>query len=307
MSHEPITYFNRSTGRVETEQVYGEAFMHWTYGTRLGAVALHALAKRSLFSRWYGWRMNRPASRKKVLPFIRQFQVDAQEFADPPDAFRSFNEFFYRKLKPSARPIAPDPDVPVFPADGRHFGFQDISRWEGVFVKGQFFDLRKLVRDEELAERYRDGTMVLSRLCPVDYHRFHFPTAGVPDRAVLINGPLYSVNPIALRRNIHIFTENKRAYCRLQSPEFGQVLMLEIGATNVGSFDYTYTPGRPVVKGEEKGFFKFGGSSMITLFERDRLRLDEDLVENSRLGRELYARMGDHLGRTCGRNSSATM
>lgn len=297
MGLEPIQYFNRYTGCVETEEVYGEAFMHWIYGTRLGSLALHALVKRSLFSRWYGWRMNRAASRRKVLPFIQRYQVNIQEFTETPDTYRTFNEFFYRKLKPAARPIAPEPDVAVFPADGRHLGFSDLSRLDGIFVKGRFFDLRRLLQDRELTEQYQDGTMVLSRLCPLDYHRFHFPVAGLPTRPTLINGPLYSVNPIALRQNIHIFTENKRAYCRVQSPEFGQVLMFEVGATNVGSFEYTYTPGQPVAKGDEKGFFKFGGSSMITLFEKDRIRLDADLIENTRNTRELYARMGDHLGR----------
>ena len=297
MGLEPIQYFNRYTGRVETEEVYGEAFMHWTYGTRLGSLALHSLVKRTFFSRWYGWRMNRAASRRKVLPFIQRYQVNPQEFAETPDAYRTFNEFFYRKLKPAARPIAPDPHVAIFPADGRHLGFPDLSRLEGIFVKGQFFDLLELLQSRELADQYQGGTMVLSRLCPLDYHRFHFPVAGLPTRPTLINGPLYSVNPIALRQNIHIFTENKRAYCRVRSPEFGQVLMFEVGATNVGSFEYTYAPGQPVAKGDEKGFFKFGGSSMITLFEKDRIRLAADLIENTRSTRELYARMGDNLGR----------
>ena len=294
---EPIRYFNRRTGQIETEEVYGEGFLRWTYGSPLGRLALHALAKRSLFSRWYGWRMNRAASRKKIRPFIETFAVDTDEFAAAPESFRNFNEFFFRQLKPEARPICSDPSAAVFPADGRHLGFLDVSRMEGIFVKGQVFDLAALLQSAELAARFREGSMILSRLCPVDYHRFHFPVAGVPEKPVLINGPLYSVNPVALRRNIHIFSENKRALCRIESPKFGTVLMLEIGATCVGSFAYTFAPGVAMAKGAEKGFFKFGGSSTITLFEKGRLRLDDDLVENSRQGRELYARMGEQMGR----------
>src|SRR5258705_10677804 len=124
-------------------------------------------------------------------------------------------------LKTGARPIVHDPRSAVSSADGRHFGFQDVSKLEGIFVKGAVFDLRKLLGDDELAARFRDGAMVLSRLCPVDYHRFHFPVAGVTSAPRLIDGPLFSVNPIALRRNIHIFTENKRAVSRIESPEFG--------------------------------------------------------------------------------------
>jgi len=294
---EPIQYFNRYTGRIEVEDVYGHSFLKWTYGNPLGRLSLHALVKRGAFSRWYGSRMDAPRSRDKVAPFIAQYKVDISEFAHAPESFKTFNEFFYRTLKPGARPIAPGDDVAVFPADGRHLGFQDISALDGIFVKGAVFDLRTLMQSDDLARRYRDGSMVLSRLCPVDYHRFHFPVRGTPGRPVPIEGPLFSVNPIALRQNIDIFTQNKRSYTEIVSAEFGRVLMFEIGATCVGSIEYTYTPGQLVAKGAEKGYFKFGGSSTMTFFEHGRVQLDTDLVEQSRRGIELYARMGDHMGR----------
>ena len=276
--------------------IYGEGFLRWIYGNPLGRLALHAVAKRAFFSRWYGRRMDAPASRAKVAPFIWEYQVDPSEFAAPPETFLTFNEFFYRKLKSSARPISGDARTAVFPADGRHLGFQDVSRVEGIFVKGQVFSLSDLLQDTELALRFQRGAMVLSRLCPVDYHRYHFPVGGMATEPSLINSWLYSVNPLALRRNIRIFTENKRALTRIDSPEFGQVLMLEVGATCVGSLEYTFKPNTRVQKGAEKGYFKFGGSSTITLFEPGRVRLAEDLIEQTAQHRELYARMGDHLG-----------
>jgi len=296
MASEPIQYFNRYTGCLETERIYGERFLRRTYGNPLGRLAVHAVFKRSVFSRWYGWRMNAARSRAKIAPFIAHFAVDPREFADAPESYRTFNEFFYRKLKPSARPIDPDPNTAVFPADGRHLGFQDTSKMDGILVKGAVFDLGKLLGDDALAARFRDGTLVLSRLCPADYHRYHFPVAGKPDAPRLINGPLFAVNPIAQRQNIHIFSENKRAVTRIDSAEFSTVLMLEVGATCVGSFEYTFTPGQPVAKGAEKGFFKFGGSATITLFERGRVRLAEDLLQHSARRVELYAHMGDRLG-----------
>ena len=296
MHADAIQFFNRHTGRVETEQIYGEGALRWIYGTLTGRIALHAVAKRAFFSRWYGWRMDRPASRAKIAPFIREFGVDVNEFADAPESFRTFNEFFYRKLKPGARPLAGDARTAVFPADGRHLGFQNVSELEGIFVKGEWFKLTELLRDHELAERFQRGAMVLSRLCPVDYHRYHFPVAGLATEPRVINGWLYSVSPIALRQNIRIFTENKRAVTRIESPEFGTVLMLEVGATNVGSFEYTFPPNSRMAKGAEKGYFKFGGSSTITLFEPGRIRLDADLLAHTAERRELYARMGDRLG-----------
>lgn len=296
MAVELVQFFNRYTQRVETEEVYGDQFLRFTYANPLGRLALHALVKRSLFSRWYGWRMDRARSRAKVAPFIAHYRVNTAEFAAAPESYATFNEFFYRTLKPEARSVDAREDVAVFPADGRHLGFQDVSKMDGIFVKGAVFDLRTLLRDDALAARFREGSMVLSRLCPVDYHRFHFPVAGVAGTPRLINGPLYSVNPIALRKNIDIFTENKRAVTAIESERFGTVLMFEVGATCVGSWDYTFTPGAHVAKGAEKGFFKFGGSSTLTLFERGRVKLADDLVEQSSRRMELYARMGDRMG-----------
>lgn len=296
MSDDPIQFFNRHTGKVESETVYGDKWLKWTYGNPLGKLSLHAFVKRGFFSRWYGRRMDNPKSREKVAPFIEQYGINVDEHADPPESYRTFNEFFYRRLKPEARPIAAGDDVAVFPADGRHLGFQNIAEMDGIFVKGKTFDIAELIGDAKLAENYREGSLILSRLCPVDYHRYHFPVSGKASAPRVINGPLYSVNPIALKQNIRIFTENKRAICRIESERFGTVLMLEIGATCVGAMEYTYAADSDVAKGDEKGFFKFGGSSTILLFEKDRIRLDADLVEHSGQRRELYARMGDRLG-----------
>src|SRR5437762_9307538 len=115
MSWEPIEYFNRYTGRIETEDVYGQSFLRWTYSNPLGRLSLHALVKRAAFSRWYGRRMDASRSRLKIDPFIQTYQLDAAEFAEPCETFKTFNEFFYRKLKPGARPIDSTPSSAVFP------------------------------------------------------------------------------------------------------------------------------------------------------------------------------------------------
>ena len=295
MRDAPIRFFNRYTGRAETEQVYGEAWLRWIYGAPVGRLALWAVARRAWFSRWYGWRMDRPASRGKIAPFIAHYAIACDDFAKRPEDFASFNDFFYRTLRPDARPVDASPEAVVFPADARHLGFQNAAAIDHVFVKGQRFDLPALLGDVALARRYAEGAIVLSRLCHVDYHRFHFPIAGVPSAGRLINGPLESVNPIALRRRLAILWENKRVITRLETERLGTVLLIEVGATNVGGIVQTFRPGASVAKGEEKGYFKFGGSSTITLFEPGRVKLAQDLVENSHHGRELYARMGDRM------------
>lgn len=293
---ESIHYHNRETGTLDTEKVYGESFLRWAYGNPLGPVALNAFIKKPFFSAWYGRRMSTPESKSRIAPFIAEYGLDPADFAESPEAYGSFNEFFYRKLKPEARPIDRDANSVVFPADGRHLGFQKASAIEGVFVKGQKFDLSALLGDAALAEKYADGALVLSRLCPVDYHRFHFPAAGIPSETVVLNGPLFSVSPIALRKNLGYLWENKRTVTRLETPNLGTVLCMEIGATCVGTIGQTFDPGSPVDKGAEKGYFAFGGSSTITIFEPGAVLLENDLRHHSAKQVELYAKIGTRMG-----------
>jgi len=293
---QPVTYYNRRTRLIETEAIYGERFLRWACERPLGRIALWLLVKRAIFSRWYGWRMNRPGSRKKIGPFIASYKIREDELAGDWRGFPHFNAFFSRKLKAAARPVAPEENAAIFPADGRHLAIPDLAATDGIFVKGARFDLRALLGDDEIASRHAGGAMLISRLCPVDYHRFHFPCEGVPGDARLINGPLYSVNPIALRVRPSILWENKRFITRHETPRWGGVLLIEVGATCVGTVRQTYRPGEAVEKGAEKGFFLFGGSCVITIFEPGRIRFADDLVENSRQGREVYALMGDVAG-----------
>lgn len=290
-----IRYFNRHTGTHETEEIYGESFLRWAYGNPIGKLSLHAFVKRPAFSKWYGWRMSKPESAARVEPFVRKYGLDPDDFADPLPSFRSFNEFFYRKLKPAARPI--DSAPVVFPADGRHLGFPDISAIDSFFVKGQCFDLAALLDNAALAAKYAKGSLVLSRLCPVDYHRFHFPAAGVPSATRPLNGPLFSVSPIALAQNLSYLWTNKRTLTELKTTDFGTILLLEIGATCVGTIQQTFTLGAPVEKGAEKGYFAFGGSSTITIFEPGVVTLADDLLESSAQQTELYARIGSAMAK----------
>ena len=164
----------------------------------LGRLCLEGVIKRRWFSRLYGRWADTAGSAKEIAPFIERFGVRTDEFIDDPPTFRSFNEFFYRRLKPEARPLAPGEKTISFPADGRHFLIPDLSRESHLYAKGQRLELGELVGDETLAARFARGSAVLSRLCPTDYHRFHFPLAGECGSPRLINGALYSVNPIAL-------------------------------------------------------------------------------------------------------------
>jgi phosphatidylserine decarboxylase len=260
-------------------------------------LVLHAAVRRAWFSNLYGKFSDRPASAAKVAPFIKKFGIKMEDFVTPPGGYATFNDFFYRELAPGARPVDADPSVAIFPADARHLGFQDISAAEGIYAKGQKLSVAELVGDRALGERYARGTIICSRLCPVDYHRFHFPVAGTPSAAVPIDGTLGSVNPIALRRKLNWLWENKRARVTLDAGAFGQVTLVAVGATNVGGIMETYAPGSTLAKGAERGYFRFGGSWVATLFEPGRVRLEQDLAGATAEGIELLARFGTPMAR----------
>ncbi len=296
MDTKSIYYIDRYTGETKREQVLGEAALRWVYGTGLGKLSLHLLIKRGIFSRLLGWMKSRPASKKDILPFIEQYGINMDEAELTVDDYAHFNDFFYRKLKADARPLCGAGEV-ALPADARHQAWQNASEIEGVFVKGQKFDLPALLGSEELAERYAGGSIVLSRLCPVDYHRFHFPLAGTAQASRRIDGALASVSPYCLRSKLAWLWTNKRELTHLQTEEAGDVLLLPIGATGVGAIHQTYTAEQRVEKGDEQGYFAFGGSTVVSFYLPNRVKISQDLLDNTARGYETYARQGDVLGR----------
>ncbi|HLB53186.1 MAG TPA: archaetidylserine decarboxylase [Chlamydiales bacterium] len=294
-----IQYVDRVSGKSEEEKIYGRWALALLYGESFPARVfsfffLPIIARISWISKWYGYLQTRPSSKRKVASFIATFRVDTTEFAE--SEFSCFNDFFIRKLKKEKRPLALGEDRAVLPADGRYLVFPNLLKTKQFYVKGQKFDLTSFLFDPNLARQFENGGMVIARLCPTDYHRFHFPCDGIPSAARLIQGALFSVNPIALRKKLSILAENKRMVTEIETKQFGRMLFIEIGATCVGSIHQTYKAGKEVKKGDEKGYFSFGGSCVILLFEKGRIAFDSDLIENSRKGLETKCFFGTSLG-----------
>ena len=287
----PLTVIDRASGTEEREKIYGEWGLALLYETWVGRLLQPLFAHTALLSRFYGWLQDRPASRKKVAPFCETFGVDVSEFAKPVESFTSFNNFFSRKLKPESRPIA---EGAVIPADGRYLFFQEVGG-EEFRIKGQRFSIASLLGDEVLAKRYEGGAMAIARLCPTDYHRFHFPVDGRPGEALLVKGQLASVNPVALAKTIGILSENRRMRTLIESERHGTVAMVEVGATMVGSIIQTYQPMEGVRAGDEKGTFAFGGSAIVLLFEPGCIRFSDDLLAANAKGFEVKCLMGQPL------------
>ena len=203
----------------------------------------------------------------------------------PIEKFRNFNEFFYRALKPDARPCsAPEnPKIIVSPADCRSVVFNRIDEAMRIWVKGREFSLPHLLGDAypQDAKRYVGGALGVFRLAPQDYHRFHVPVDGVLNEPKLIAGEYYTVNPMAIRSALDVYGENIRVICPIDSVAHGRVMFICIGAMMVGSTVITRKTGEKVARAEELGYFKFGGSTVLLLFEPGQMVFDGDMVDNS--------------------------
>ncbi|WP_027633031.1 phosphatidylserine decarboxylase [Clostridium hydrogeniformans] len=291
-----IKVYNRKTKNYDIEKVAGEKYLTWNYSSPMGMNLLELFIKRKFFSKIYGSYCDTKFSSKKISKFVSDLDIDMSIAQSKEEDFKSFNEFFIRKLKSDARPIDTTPGVLTSPADGRLSVFTNIDLQNIVQVKGFTYSLEELIGDEKIAKQYENGTCMVVRLCPTDYHRLHFIDDGVCSESREINGHYYSVNPIALEKVPKLFCQNKREWSILHSNNFDDVIVMEVGATCVGTIIQTYTPNSQVTKGDEKGYFKFGGSTTILFFKENTLKLDDDILEQARLGFETHILMGERIG-----------
>lgn len=291
----PIVYWNRSSGREEIEKVYGERPMEWLYGTAPGRAIEEGILSRKWVSRLYGLYNSSPFSAHKVEPFIREFGIPMHEFERGP--FRSFNDFFIRKFIPGARPVESRPErMPAF-AEARYLGWERIEPGQTFPVKGEWLSAGRLLRNAELSRAFEGGPLLIARLCPVDYHRFHFPDDGHETVRYALHGRYHSVNPKALQAMGEIFVRNERHVTLLETVNFGKLAYIEVGALCVGRIVQTHPVGKPFRRGAEKGYFLFGASTVILLGEPGRWAPSEDILRETARDREALVRLGDEIGR----------
>lgn len=260
------------------------------YGTAPGRVLLWVLV-RPWVSRLAGWFLDRRVSRRLVAPFVRKNHLELSDY--PEREYRSFNDFFTRKVLPERRPVDPDPAHLVAPCDGK---LTAISLWPGTrfSIKGVSYTLEELLGDETLARHYRGGTLLLFRLTVDDYHRYCYPADGVAGELVHLPGVYHTVNPRAAEV-LPIYRQNTREYLTLATERFGRMVMMEVGALLVGRI-VNHRGRSRVFRGEEKGYFAFGGSTVLLVLEKDQVRLDQDILRNSASGEETLVRMGEKIG-----------
>ena len=232
-----------------------------------------------------GKKYDDPASAREIQGFINFHQLDMAEVLKPLEQFKNFNEFFYRELKPDARPCsAPDnPKIIVSPADCRSVVFNRLEDAQKIWVKGREFSIANLLGKvyPEDVKRFTGGALGIFRLAPQDYHRFHIPVDGTLGKPKLIEGEYYTVNPMAIRSALDVYGENVRFCVPIDSVAHGRVMVICVGAMMVGSTVITRKAGEKVARAEELGYFKFGGSTILLLFEPGAMQFDDDLIDNA--------------------------
>ncbi len=298
-----IPYYNRVTRKVETEKVYGGAWLDWAYRNRVGFFLTDRIFSKRWVSRLFGAFEDSTLSRAKIADFIEKYGIGMEEFEEA--SYSCFNDFFIRRFKPGKRPFPADSGTFAAGAEARYLAFSCLGSEQKFKVKGIDIDLAELLRDPDLAERFAGGSVLIARLCPVDYHRFHFPFTGRLLRHFRVAGRYHSVNPVALEAAPRVFLENERQIAVLEHPQGGMTAMIEVGALGVGKIVQTaYDTGTSLPlafeMGAEKGYFLFGGSTVIWILERGKFELCEDLLENSARGMETWVPLGQKLGRIKG-------
>jgi phosphatidylserine decarboxylase len=294
-----IPYYNRVTRKVENEKVYGSSYLEWAYRNPLGFFLTDHVFSRRFVSRLFGAYEDSPLSRARIPAFIQQYGIHMEDFETV--AYASFNEFFIRRFRPGKRPFSDAPGAFCAGAEARYLVFEDLQPTQTFRVKGIEIDLAGLLGDSGMASDFEGGSLFLARLCPVDYHRFHFPFSGKLLLQRRLKGRYHSVNPVAISVEPRVFLENERQVALLENPRFGRSAMIEVGALGVGKIVQSACPaGAPLPfqfeKGQEKGYFLFGGSTVIWLLQKGKIKPAADLLENSAEGLETWVPLGQPLG-----------
>ncbi len=288
-----IQVWDRHTQELEEERVYGDALVRFSYGTRLGRFLSEAVLARRWVSKLVGAYKSTRHSARAIPAFVRDYGIPMEEFE--PEQYASFNDFFIRRFRAGARRFCKEPrELSAF-AEGRYLAYREVTPELCFPVKGEHLSAAAILADRAMANRFEGGPVLIARLCPLDYHRFHYPDDGRCLQRYRAAGKLHSVNPLALTHKSDIFVTNERCVSILETAHFGRLAYVEVGAICVGRIVHSHPEKTRFARGEERGYFLFGGSTVILMGEPDAWIPDEDLVEQTRAGVETHIRLGERV------------
>lgn len=290
-----VRLYNKETGMEENEVLFQSEASNFLYNNKFGKLLMNVIFKRRFTSNLIGFHKNSKYSKKEILPFINTFKINVDEILRPIDSFVSFNDFFIRELKEGSRKVDIDVKSLISPADSKLLTYT-IKNDTIIPFKGSRFTIYELLKNHDLANEYIDGVCLVFRLAPVDYHRFCYIDDGYHQEITPINGNLHSVNNFALSSGTKVFQENYREYCVLHTKNIKKVIHIDVGAIGVGRIKQHNIKGCSFKKGQEKGYFEFGGSTIILLFKKNTVKIDSDILKYSENGIETIVKYGSKIG-----------
>ena len=284
-----ITVFDRAKKTSYEEKQYGRKKLVFLYNTIAGRVVLRLFISKA-YSDWNAKANNKKSSAKKINAFIKKYQIDTNDFEEK--KYTSFNDFFVRKIKGGKRPVSGQEKDLISVADSKLL----VHKIDGnlkIQIKNSVYTVDELIQDEHLAQSYKNGMCLVFRLSVDDYHRYIYLDDGELEKTKEIKGVLHTVTPIAAKK-YKAFSENHRICSLLSTENFGEVVQIEIGAILVGKINNH--PVKTFKRGDEKGFFELGGSTVVLLFKENCIQVDGDIIAYSNKGIEARVKSGEKIG-----------
>lgn len=285
-----MRYIDRE-GNITIEDSGQDKLLRWMYESSLGRSVLRFLTKPTI-SKAAGWALDKKWSKIFISPFIQKNEIDMSVYEEK--SYNSYNDFFTRQIRKEYRPIAENENALISPCDGK-LSVYPIEENQHFMIKNTAYTLESLLRSKKLAKKYEGGTICVFRLTVDDYHRYCYVDDGRKSANHHIQGVFHTVNPAA--NDVYpIYKENTREFSLLQSKHFKTILMMEVGALMVGRI-VNHQEEAEVRRGEEKGMFEFGGSTVILLFQKNAVEIEKAILENTQNGYETRVKMGEEIGK----------
>lgn len=284
-----MKYMDRE-GNAYEENTLQDRLLEKVYTSPLGRALIKPFTA-PVFSKIMGAVLDTRLSSLFIVPFVKKHNIQMEDYKSK--FYNSYNEFFSREIKPEKRLIDGEVASMISPADGK-LSVYPISEDLHINIKHTTYSIASLLKSQKLAADYEGGYAIVIRLTVDNYHRYCYVADGQKGKNHYIQGILHTVNPIA-NDYVPIYKENTREFCRIRTKYFGEIIQMEVGAMLVGKIT-NYHDRKEVVKGEEKGKFEFGGSTVVVLVKKDMMDLDEDLLENTKNGYETIVKMGERIG-----------
>lgn len=297
-----MAVIDRITNETKFEASYMPQITEFLLNQSNDSFLSRALFEKALVSNLYGYYANSSLSKMSIQTFIERCNINTEELKKHISEFRTLNELFTRELKEEARSFQQDKNILSSSAEGRVTAYQTIDKDNVLQVKGMSFTLEELLGSKELANEYHEGTYVLTRLAPEDYHWMHYEDDGIVNNTHIVQkGTSYfPVSRMALKKKVALYCQNKRQSTEFVSENFGDVIIIRVAAFNVGSFlnHSSWKDGDKVSRGQHDTTFEIGGSTGIKLYKKGQVQIDPDILKNTQEGNETYVRLGTRIGKS---------